>query len=56
MVWNVEQLTGEQNKVTMSSAEMIVLGWMSAVTRGDIVRNEYVRDSTGVTSIVDKTI
>jgi hypothetical protein len=33
---------------------MRMLKWMSEVTREDRIRNEYVRGSIGVASIVDK--
>eukprot|EP00102_Acyrthosiphon_pisum_P026090 XP_016663300.1 PREDICTED: uncharacterized protein LOC107884852 [Acyrthosiphon pisum] len=38
----------------MSVVEMKMLRWMSGVTREDRIRNEYIRDSIGVASIVDK--
>ena len=38
----------------MSVAEMRMLWWMSGVTREDKIRNEYIRGSIGVASIVDK--
>ena len=38
----------------MSVAEMRMLRWMSAVTREHKIRNEYIRGSIGVASIVDK--
>jgi hypothetical protein len=38
----------------MSVAEMRMLRWMSGVTREDRIRNEYVRGSIDVASIVDK--
>jgi hypothetical protein len=31
-----------------------MLRWMSGVTKEDRIKNEYVRGSTGVASIVDK--
>jgi len=40
--------------VSMSIVEMIMLRWMSWVTREDRIRNEYVRGSVRVMSIVDK--
>ena len=33
---------------------MRMLRWMSGVTREDKIRNEYIRGSIGVASIVDK--
>ncbi|XP_025410679.1 uncharacterized protein LOC112683737 [Sipha flava] len=41
----------EQN---MSAAKLRMLRWMSEVTREDRIRNEYVRDSIGIASVVDK--
>jgi len=38
----------------MSVAEMIMLRWMSGVTREDRVRNQYGRGAIGVASIIDK--
>jgi len=38
----------------MNVAEMRMLKWMSGVTREDRIRNEYVRGSIGVASIVAK--
>jgi hypothetical protein len=38
----------------MSHEEMKMIRWMSEVTRKDGIRNEYVRDSIGEASIVDK--
>jgi hypothetical protein len=38
----------------MSVAEMRMLKWMSEVTREDRIRNEYVRSSIGVASVVNK--
>ena len=38
----------------MSVAEIKMLRWMSGVTREDKIRNEYIRGSIGVASIVDK--
>ncbi|KAL4104536.1 hypothetical protein QTP88_019831 [Uroleucon formosanum] len=39
---------------SMSGTEMRMLRWMSGVTREDRIKNEYVRGSIGVASIVDK--
>jgi len=42
-------------KRKMSVVEMRMLRWMmSVVTREDRIRNEYIRGSIGVASIVDK--
>ncbi|VVC29271.1 Hypothetical protein CINCED_3A013440 [Cinara cedri] len=38
----------------MNVAEMRTLRWMSGVTIEDRIRNEYIRGSLGVASIVDK--
>jgi hypothetical protein len=38
----------------MSVAEMKMLRWMNEVIRKDRIRNEHVRSSIDVTSIVDK--
>jgi hypothetical protein len=38
----------------MSAAKLRMLRWMSEVTREDRIRNEYVRDSIGIASVVDK--
>jgi hypothetical protein len=38
----------------MSNSEMRMLRWISGVTREERIKNEYVRDSVGVASIVDK--
>jgi len=41
-------------KQSLSVVEIRMLKWMSGVTRDDRIRNEYVRGSTGVASIVVK--
>ena len=45
---------GRKIEQRMSVAEMRMLRWMSGVTREDKIRNEYIRGSIGVASIVDK--
>jgi len=41
-------------ELRMSIADMRMLRWRSRVIRQDEMRNEYIRDSIEVTSIVDK--
>ena len=48
--WAVDKKTEQR----MSVAEMRMLRWMSGVTREDRIRNEYIRGSIGVSSIVEK--
>lgn len=38
----------------MNVVEMRILKWISRVPKKDMMRNKYIRDSIGVTSIVDK--
>jgi hypothetical protein len=38
----------------MSVAKMRILRWMSGMTRENRIRNEYVKGSNGVASIVNK--
>jgi len=38
----------------MSVGEMRILRWISGVTREDRIRNECIRGSIGVASIVDQ--
>ncbi len=38
----------------MSVAEMRMLRWMCGKTRKDRIRNDYIRNKTGVASIEDK--
>jgi len=39
---------------SISVAEMRILKWISGMTRKYKMRNEYLKQSNGVTSIVDK--
>ena len=48
--WAVDKKTEQR----LSVAEMRMLRWMSGVTREDRIRNEYIRGSLGVASIVGK--
>ena len=45
---------GRKIEQRMSVAEMRMLRWMSGFTREDKIRNEYIRSSIWVASIVDK--
>jgi len=38
----------------MNVAEMKMIRWINEVTRKDWIRNEYIRGSIGVKSIMDK--
>jgi len=38
----------------MSLAEMRMFRWVSRVTSDNTIRNEYIRESVGVVSIMDK--
>lgn len=51
MLWVGIEIEIEQS---MSDAEMRVFRWMSGVVTEDKIRNEYVRDSIGVVSVVEK--
>ena len=44
---------GRKIEQRMSVAEMRMLRWMSGVTREGKIRNEFIRGSIGVASIVD---
>jgi nonsense-mediated mRNA decay protein 3 len=41
-------------RIEQSVAEIRMLRWMSGVSREDRIKNEYVRGSIGVASILDK--
>jgi hypothetical protein len=52
MVQSVGRLTGEYDRECIAKRKMF--RWMSGITREDRIRNEYVRGSINVVSIVDK--
>jgi len=47
-------MTDKKIEPRMSVADMGTLRWMNGVTKEDRIRNEYIRASIGVASIMDK--
>jgi len=47
-------MVNKKIKQKMSVAEMRILRWMSGVPRENWIRNDYIRGSIGVVSIMDK--